>query len=311
MEISRELNLFGESVPVKNYGCSKNGGPYDEAEDPLSIRLSVCPTHFCGAGCPFCAASSSTGEKGFLDPDKLRQVLLEMHSKKALSGVSITGGEPFTDISLLNEIVDMIFEIFGLETDISINTNGTGLKDLHKIDKYLFIDAIHISRHHYDDNRNRRYFGIDVPTEEELREIVNREKDKRLFVFNCLLLADGIGTKEEAKVYMEFADRVGVPKVGFVTPMAVNPYAEKNRVSYTEVLDRRDPEFLFRKCFKDFEYCHCTDGLYAAKSGRLMHFYGRETAFGTPDYARGLVYTADNILKTGYGKDAKIIKSFE
>ena len=39
---------------------------------------------------------------------------------------------------------------------------------------------------------NRRYFNLDVPTEEELIEIVGGVKDKRLFVFNCLLLKDGI-----------------------------------------------------------------------------------------------------------------------
>lgn|GEM_PF-1183495 len=310
IQLVKEVNIFGKSVRLKNYGCSQDGGPYPEKEMPLKMKLSICPTQFCAGGCPFCVAAKTISRKGFLDIEKLRTALLELKRSEIVSNISITGGEPFTDVIILNEIVEMIFEIFGLEIQLSINTNGIGLGELSKIKKYLFIDTIHISRHHYDDDINRRYFNLDVPTEEELTEIVGGVKDKRLFVFNCLLLKDGIGTKEEAKKFMEFADRVRVPKVGFVTVMPINPYTEMNRVSYRDVLDREDPEILFRKCFTDFEYCHCTDGIYAAESGRIVHFYGRETEFGGPDYARGLIYTPDNALRTGFGEDAELIKQF-
>lgn len=306
----KELDIFGKTVRLKNYGCSKDGGPYFEKEPPFTIKLSICPTQFCAGGCPFCVAANTVSNTGFLDIEKLRTALLELKARDIISTISITGGEPFTDVSLLNEIVEAVFEIFGLEMQLSINTNGIGLGEMRKIRKYLFIDTIHISRHHYDDDINRRYFNLDVPTEAELTEIVGSVKDKRLFVFNCLLLKDGIGTKEEAKKFMEFADRVRVPKVGFVTVMPINPYTEMNRVSYMEVLDSKDPDILFRKCFKDYEYCHCTDGIYAASSGRIVHFYGRETEFGGPDFARGLVYTSDNELRTGYGENAELIKRF-
>ena len=316
IKVSRELNIFGKSVPVKNYGCCRNGGPYEEKPEPLQIRLSICPTGYCPAVCPFCSARDVTGSRTFLDIEKLRRVLEEFRTKDALSGISITGGEPFTDIVLLNEIVEMIFEIFGLEFEISINTNGSGLRDIDRIAKYPFIDAIHISRHHYDDDKNRQYFcggsaliedSLPIPTEAELTELTQGLYDKKLFVFNCLLFKDGIGTKEEIKKYMEFSDRVGVPKVGFITPMPVNSYVAERAVSYRELFDRSDPDFLFRKCFRDFEFCHCTDAMYATKSGRIMHFYGRETGLARPEYSRGLVYTADNRLQTGYSSSSEVI----
>jgi hypothetical protein len=47
--------------------------------------------------------------------------------------------------------------------------------------------------------------------------------------------------------------------------------------------------------------------MYATKSGRIMHFYGRETGLARPDYSRGLVYTADNRLQTGYSSSSEVI----
>ncbi|MCR5147939.1 MAG: radical SAM protein [Eubacterium sp.] len=307
IKVSENINIFGKEVMVKNYYCSENCNPYEEKEKPLKIRLSITPTSFCGAACPFCVASGTTDKKDCLDTKKLKTVLTELHRKNVISGIGITGGEPFTDILLLNEIVEMIFDIFGLEIEISINTNGIGLHKLEQIKRYLFIHAIHISRHHYDDKLNRKYFGTVVPGEEELKEIVGKVKDKRLFVFNCLLLRDGIGSSGEIKNFLEFAGRVGVPKVGFITPMVINPYTEKNQVSYRELFDRKDPAFLFTNGYQDFGFCHCIDGVYATEDGRLIKIYGRETGCATAEYARGLVYTADNKLKTGYGRDAIVI----
>ena len=306
-QLSKEMNIFGQTIPVKNFYCSRNGCPYVEKRNPIRLKLSICLTNYCNGNCPYCSVGGSAPEKEFVDPDKLRPVLLELKERDAVIGISITGGEPFTDTVLLNEVVELIFEIFGIEMEISINTNGTGLAELDRIKRYPLVDTIHISRHHYDDERNRNYFNIKVPTEEELAEIVGSVKDKRLFVFNCLLFKDGIGTKEEMKRFLEFSDRVGIPKVAFITPMSVNGYTEENRVSYTRLFDREDPEFLFTNGFRDMESCHCQDGVYVTGNGRLVEFYGRETGYGSPDYVRGFVYTADNRLKTGYGKTERII----
>jgi Predicted Fe-S oxidoreductases len=305
---SKEICIFGKTLPVKNYICSKNGCPYTEKnEDPPKIQLSITPTSFCAASCPFCVAASTISNQRFLDIKKLENVLVELNHMNVVRGINITGGEPFTDIDLLDEIVNLVFDIFGPEIQLSINTNGIGLNKLDKIRRYLFIDTIHISRHHYDDARNRDYFHLNVPTEEELTEIVGKVKDKRLFVFNCLLLADGIGSKEEVKRFLDFSDRVGVPKVGFVTPMDINPYTKKNQVSYKAVFDTDDPDFLFTNKYKDLKFCECQDGIYVTKEGRLVEFYGRETGYGTGEFARGLVYTADNQLKSGYGENAILI----
>ena len=302
-----ELSLFGKNIKVKNYLCSKNDCPYKEKPKPLELQLSIIPTFYCGGHCSFCSAASNSGKKGFLDLKKLEIVLKELYSKRALRGISITGGEPFTDIVLLNEIIEMIFDITGIETEISINTNGSALNKLKGIKRLSFVDAIHISRHHYDDDRNRAYFGIDVADADEIRNMAGIVNDPKLFVFNCLLLADGIGNKDEMLKFLEFAGDVGIPKVGFVTPMTINDYTRNNKVSYTEIFDRNDPRMLLTTAFRDYDQCRCQDGVFVTEKGRLVEFYGRETLYGSPEYARGLVYGADNVLRTGFSQDASIV----
>ena len=302
-----QITLFGKEITVKNYLCAKNGCPYKQKPKPLELQLSIVPTFYCGAGCAFCSAAASAGNRAFLDVRKLEKVLRELDSKKVIRGISITGGEPFTDTGLLNEIIEMIFDICGVETEISINTNGSGLFKLKDIRRLAYVDTIHISRHHYDDEKNRSYFGIPVATGAEIAETVDIVKDPKLFVFNCLLLKGGMDSKEECIKFLEFAGKIGVPKVGFITPMVVNGYTEKNRVSYTEVFDRNDSRILFTTGFKDFDLCRCQDGVYLTESGKLVEFYGRETEYGCAGYVRGLVYGADNVLRTGFSPDAEVI----
>ena len=302
-----QISLFGKKITVKNYLCAKNGCPYKQKPEPLELQLSIVPTFYCGAHCSFCSAAASAGNRSFLDIKKLEKVLRELDSKKVIRGISITGGEPFTDITLLNEIIEMIFDICGVEKEISINTNGSGLSRLKEIQRLPYVDTIHISRHHYDDEKNRAYFGIPVATGEEIAKITDIVKDPKLFVFNCLLLKGGIDSKEECIRFLEFAGKTGVPKVGFITPMVVNGYTEKNRISYTKVFDRNEPRTLFTTGYRDFESCRCQDGVYLTDSGKLVEFYGRETEYGCTGYVRGLVYGADNVLRTGFSPDAEVI----
>ena len=305
--LESELTVFGKTVKVKSYTCSRNGNPYAEKKKPVRLQLSILPTYYCGAHCPFCVVAGMTERKDYPDIGKLEKVLLEMKRVDAVRGFSITGGEPFTDIALLNEIVEMIFGIFGIEAEISINTNGSGLNRLHEIKRYDLIDAIHISRHHYDDEKNRAYFHTEVPDAALIRRITESVYDPKLFVYNCLLLADGIGTFEDIVKMLEFAGDTGVPKVGFVTPMPVNDYVVKNRVAYTDLFDTEDDRFLFTTSYQDFGYCNCRDGVDATSTGKLVEFYGKETQNGTPGYARGFVYGPDNVLRTGFGEGAEEI----
>lgn len=320
--LTRTIEVMGKEITVKNYICSRDGGEYKEKGEHPRLQLSIIPTDFCDCNCPFCSAhelgDNAGNTKHFLDRKKLLNTLKELNCIDIVRGISITGGEPFTDIILLDDIISMCFEIFGKDMEISINTNGSGLKNLNMIKNLQYVDAIHISRHHYDEDINRELFeGMTgrcgrlahndqvaraemIPTNAEIREAVAGISYKDIFVFNCLLLRDYIGTREEMHRFLDYSIEMGVPKVGFITAMEVNDFTKSQRVSYEDVFTREDNLILFTRCYKDFDFCRCQDGVYTSPNGGLCELYGRQTMHGEPEYVRGLVYGADNHLRTGY-----------
>ncbi len=296
---TREIVLFGKKLSVKNYGCSPDGVHYAEKPEPVKIGLSISPTAFCPANCRFCLATG-TKKHTQMDMKKLETVLTELKKADRVLYVSFTGGEPFYDVALLDEAVSMVFEILGKETEVSISTNGMGLAAMHRLRYLSYIDAIHISRHHYDDGLNDEIFGRKMPTAAELKAAVHSVRYRDIFVFNCMLQRDYIGTSEQAHRFLNFAIDLGVPKVSFITCTPVNAYAREQRVTYETVLRRDDPSLLFTRGFRDFAYCHCDDGIYRSPAGDLIEFYGRTTTAVSCDYCRGLSYGADSILRSGY-----------
>ena len=297
----RQIEILGKTVPVKDYICSRDGGPYLRKQGGCKLQLWICLTSYCAAACPFCIANN-TSEKRFLDLHRLENVLRGLKEADVIRGISITGGEPFTDIRFLDEAVRLVFEIFGYEMEVTISTNGTGLKNMHKIRDLSHLDVIHVSRHHYDDAANRRIFGISVPDAEELRECIASVSYPDIFVFNCMLLRSFIGTPEEAHRYMDFAIRMGVPKVAFISGSKINPYTEREAMDYEEVLRADDEDLLFTRGYRDYGICRCQDGVYMGPEGRIISFYGRCTkTMESVPYVRGLVYDAENRLRAGFG----------
>ena len=298
----RKIEIFGKTIPVKDYICSRDGGPYPRKPEPNRLQLSICLTSFCSASCPFCIANNIR-EKRFIDLRKLETVLRGLKDLEIVRGISITGGEPFTDVTLLDETIRLLFEIFGYGMEVTVSTNGTSLWDMHRLRDLSRLDVIHVSRHHYDDALNRKIFGIRVPDAEELREIIASVSYRDLFVFNCMLQRSYIGTPEEVRRYLDFAIRMGVPKVAFIYGAKINAYAERELMDYEEVLRPEDENLLFTRGYRDYGICRCQDGVYINPEGRIISFYGRCARTDKVPYARGLVYDAENCLRTGFGGD--------
>ena len=310
----KEIRILGKPLKVKNYICSPDGVNYKEKPEHIKLQLFVNMLSFCPAACRFCAAGD-TAKDSKIDIDKFAYVMKELKKEDRVRGVKITGGEPFYDIGLLNETVSVLYDIFGYDMEVAISTNGIGLEHLRKIRDFEYIEAIHISRHHYDDEKNKEIFGskkicrengilgAGIPDSNALKEIVDSVSFRDIFVFNCMLLKDYINTPEEAHKFMDHAIELGVPKVGFVTCSPVNGYAKEQSVPYESVIKEDDPALLFTRSFFDHEYCHCSDGIYASEDGRIVQFYGRSTKMEKYSYCRGLVYDTDNCLKNGFGGD--------
>ena len=305
-ERTREIEIFGKKLTVKNYICSPDGINYRKKPENVEMQLFINMLTFCPAGCRFCVAKDTKLERK-IDTEKLSSVMRALKQESRVRGIKITGGEPFYDIGLLNETISILYEIFGYDLELSVSTNGIGLSNLQKIKDLSHLEAIHISRHHYDDRVNLEIFGLPdsdkarIPSGDELKEIVESISYKDIFVFNCLLLKDYINSPEEAHRFMDFAIETGVPKVGFVTCSPINEYARQQTVAYEAVIKEDDPSLLFTRGFFDYEYCHCSDGVYSSEDGRIVEFYGKSTKMEKYRYCRGIVYDADNHLKDGFG----------
>ena len=297
---TRKVTVLGKPVTVKNYICSEDGINYKQKPENVQLQLSVCPTSYCPGSCPFCIAKNTKSERK-LDIGKFAAVMRRLKAEDRVRGVKITGGEPFYDAGLLNEVICVLYEIFGYKFEISVSTNGIRLDQLHRIRDLEYIDAIHVSRHHYDDDVNKKLFGgIDVPSGEKLREIVSAISYKDLFVFNCMLLKGYIDSPEEAHKFLDFTVKTAVPKVGFMTCSPVNDFAKRHYVPYESVINDNDPSLLFTRGFFDYEFCRCRDGVYASPYGEIVEFYGRSTNTDGCKYSRGLVYDADDHLRDGF-----------
>ena len=180
-ERSRKYTVLGKELNIKNYLCSEDGKNYPLRPEKAKLLISICPTSLCNAKCKFCIATN-TDKNQKVDLCMLEKALLKLKNEDVVQSLSFTGGEPFLDVELLNNIVSMVFNIFGYNLEVSISTNGTGLHNLHKIKDLQYVDAIHISRHHYDDEINDSIFGIKMPTKEELKKSYQQSHIK-IFLF--------------------------------------------------------------------------------------------------------------------------------
>ena len=298
---TRLVEILGKPVRVKSYVCSPDGIRYPDKEEPIRLQLSVCPTSFCPANCPFCIAGGTQSRRR-LDLAALERTMRLLKAEDRVRGIKLTGGEPMLDVVFFDEIVHLLYEVFGYEIEISVSTNGLGLRDLHKVRDLKYIESIHLSRHHYDDGVNKQLFGgADVPSRDELKEIVGSVSFKDIFVLNCLLLRDHVGSPEEAHRFLDFAIDVGIPKVGFVTCSPINAFAKAQHISDKTVIRDDDPALLFTRGFYDYDVCRCRDGVYVSAEGELVEFYTRDTCTGGCGYSRGLVYDADDHLRDGFG----------
>lgn len=295
----RELNLMGSRIPVRGYICARDGGDYLPKPDTLKLQVTILLTRFCNAHCFFCIAAPTT-DPARVNPERLRETLLKLKKADCVRGVTITGGEPFTDPALLDEIIRLVFEIFGYETEITLDTNGSGIHKLAEIRDLMHLDKVHISRHHWDDGQNNRIFGCAMPAADELRSVIRGIDCPDLFVFNCMLLRSGVADREGAHRYMDFALEAGAGQAAFITADPVNEMTAAQRVNFEDVLKDDDPDLLFTRSYRDFDRCRCRDGVYVSPKGQLIRFYGRCTSSRKTGFSNGLVIEPDGTLRAGF-----------
>ena len=167
----KEIELLGKRFLVKDYYCASEDRNYIMNPDP-KFWLYINLTNYCPAYCPFCVARKTITESNHISLKKLEIMLSRISAH--LSGISITGGEPLTEIGCLRAAVHVIRDVVGNQIELDLATNGYNIMTL---DKELLkqFTTIHISRHAVLDEEQNRIMEWKAPSLEDLSNWLGRQ----------------------------------------------------------------------------------------------------------------------------------------
>lgn len=189
----------------------------------------------CNAECDFCFAQSEQRNTVSVAEyvSNLAKVLSTL--PKQFYQISITGGEP-----LLSKYLPMVLGVIAPYkkqfTNVLLTTNGTDLGDQAEFLSGV-VDHVNISRHHYDEERNREVFGgsyreSDKTTMEAIKQCSVYGIDVS---FNCVLPED-MSDVNFIFEYIRWAQRTGGIAVRFrkqngtLDPAPIEKYFENHKV---------------------------------------------------------------------------------
>ena len=294
-----KIEIFGQEITVKDSFCTDHPKKIMKAKP--SLRLYVKLTDSCFANCKFCANENSK-DFGQIDISKLIFVICYLKEKNLLHGISITGGEPMVESSKLFQVLDAIFMI-DKNMEVAISTNGYGCREFASYGHVNQLESIHISRHHYQDDKNREIFGSSsIATTEDILYLQEKLDDKKIININTIIMKDGICSLEEIKHMLDYVGDLGVYKNGFVSLMKSNSYALNQFINFNSIFERLDKNFFSGHHFYSRDYCECVDGIYLTKNNKLVEYYARMVKECHCSYRTQLVYTSDNKVTAGFGK---------
>lgn len=296
------IELFGQKVDIKNNDCALIGD--DPIRTHMKLNLYIKVTDMCNAKCSVC--SNHGNEKcSQIDYEKLKYVIKYLDERGLINRIGITGGEPFLDVDRLNKVLNTVFEAKE-DAFVTINTNGFRLKESLSLDSINKIEGIHISRHHFNDQMNNKFFGIKTASKDDIAEVVEKSNNPRLIRLNCLLMKDYIHNIRQVERYLDTAAELGVFKCGFVSLMPINEESKEQFIDFNDIFDKLPGKFLETAHTCDLNICECTNGVYLADNGNVMRYYARMTKELNCPYARQYVYTSDNHLSVGFNKGVLI-----
>lgn len=299
--MAETIELFGKKVEIKNSECTKNKSLPTTGHMMLDLYIKI--TDLCNANCSVC--SNRGNEKcSQIDYEKLRYVIKYLESQHRVNRIAITGGEPFLDMDRLNKVLNVIFAA-KKDAFVTINTNGFRIKECLDLANISKVGGIHISRHHFNDSINDRFFGIKTASISDIEEVMSRVNPK-LVRLNCLLMKSYIHNIKQVEKYLEMASELGIRQCGFVSLMPCNEESKEEFIDFNDIFTNLPSRFQTISHTKDFDICECTNGVYLAKNGRIVPYYARMTKEMNCPYARQFVYTSDNHLTCGFNKSILI-----
>ncbi len=288
-----ETTLFGKKIILKSHSCALNGEEPRPIETPyinLYIQLKGC-----NAKCKFCTFQEAAKDFNF---NKFHKVLSELKKNVQVNKISITGGEPTLFLDKLYNISHKVKEMFP-NSFFVVNTNGFRLIDLYKDGENTLFDSISLSRHHYDDKKNNEILGFNSVSKKVLELIQSREQKKERLHLSCNLVNGYIDSPQKIYKYLEFAGKVKINDVGFVSLMKINYFCENNFVDFSD-LKLKHKRLFKTKEWKFMDSCKCNNYLYIPKdiNSDVVKVYYRCFMMRT-EVCNSLVFDGEN-LKIGF-----------
>lgn len=290
--------IFGKEYEIRDFYCGNEIGK--EIKRKPSVRLYIRLTNSCNAKCKFCLNDSNKTCDN-IDKQKLKYVIEYLINKGILNAITITGGEPMLNPSKLNEIVNLIVEICP-NIPISISSNGKNILELLKFDNIKKIQAIHISRHHYDDNINSKIFGNDVSYTDEIKRFQEKIENKNTLIINTVMMKDYINSLNEVKKMCNYISKLKISRAHFVSLINYNEYCEKNYVDINSIFNLANTDYQFNKVSDRYrkKFCECHEYIYFPLDSLPITVLARIVKSNNSDYVEQLVYTNENKLITGF-----------
>jgi len=286
------LIIFDKEIKTRTHSCQFN----DEQIHPIKpyINLYIRLTNNCQANCKFCEYHSGSRQK--FDLEKFVKVLLHLRSNKIrINKINFTGGEPALYMDTLADIYNVIKKIYS-HVELTINTNGFRINEI--FDNFNF-EYYALSRHHYDDDKNKEIFGANVPSFDEIKKYSERDN----IHLRCNLIKGYIDSKEEIITYIEKFSNIGVMDFGFVSLMQLNKYCVDNFIDYN-VTQFNTIENMKLNFQQKTTGCNCKNYLYFTKNGNVVQLYSRFNEDFTNQY-NTLVFDVDK-LTSGFGGEVII-----
>lgn len=214
-----------------------------------NVNLSIFTDDYCNANCKFCVAQLRFENKGQMykknrivsDEEyyaRLDEVLARLRPLNP--SVSITGGEP-TKSHRLVPILRLI-EKYGYRKR-TLTTNGSGLFDIVE-DKPIIqhitenhFQHLNISKAHFDEEINSKIMQYEKGycSNEDIAKIAAFSLANNLRPrLSCILLKEGISTKEDMLKYLDFYQKCGIDNIIFRESMDYDEQAmcNKDKMAY-------------------------------------------------------------------------------
>ena len=162
----------------------------------LSVKI-VLPT-FCQANCPFCFnnLTKETRKRDYSmfleNVSKSLDMITNNITERGIS-LNITGNEPTFNMFLLMKFMNNLKLYKDKVKRIIISSNGFRLYDcIEYMDSV--VDIVNISTHHYDYHERKKIFGTSsIPSDEEIRKIINGLKESNISATAVAVLYKDVG----------------------------------------------------------------------------------------------------------------------